>query len=217
MSLMQLILLAISAYFAYEVYKHIQTLEDRPKQEPKPFDDGGIASDLQEFTPKTLYEVEELIAQADSAFEDGNLDRALMILREANRLKPYDSEILYKIGYILKEQKDYQNAVEALEDALKGDSKDPAIYSLMASCYRAMKNYTKANEMIKQALHLDPQNAIYHFNYANILLDLNHKEEAKEEYQKALQLDAFLEAAKEELEKLEKENIRKEDATTRDI
>jgi len=206
MSLMQVILLALTAYFAYEVYKHIQTLEDKPAQ-PKPFDDGGITSDLQEFTPKTLYEVEELIAQADSAYAEGNLDRALMILREANRLKPYDSEILYKIGYILKEQEDYKNAIEALEDALKGDDKDPAIYSLMASCYRAMKNYTKANEMIKQALHLDPLNAVYHFNYANILLDLNHKEEAKKEYEKALEIDPTLEAAKEELEKLAKESI----------
>ena len=205
MTLFQFLLLGLTAYFAFEVYKHIQTLEDKPNT-PKPFDDGGIKSDIEEFTPKTIYTVAELIEKADEAFEQNNLDEALKILREANYNKPFDDEILYKIGYILYLQKDYQNAIEALEDALKGNDKDPAVYALMASCYRAMKNYQKAQSMIREALYLDEKNPVYHFNYANILLDLNHKEEAKEEYKKALELEPGLEAAKEELEKMEGSN-----------
>ena len=202
MTTFQIILLAITAYFAFEVYKHIQTLEDKPKDKSKPFDDGGIESDIKEWTPKTIYTIQELIDRADKAFLDGNLDEALKILREANYNKPFDAEILYKIAFILYKQQDYKNSIEALEDALKGDDKDPAIYSLLASNYRALKDYQKASFYIKEALYLDRDNAIYHFNYANILLDLNHKDEAKKEYQKALELDSSLEAAKEELEKL---------------
>jgi len=201
MTLFQLILFGITAFFAYEVYKHINSLEDKPNT-PKPFDDGGIESDIKEFTPETIYTVSQLIDQADKAFEVGELERALMILREANYRKPYDAEILYKIGFIHYKKGAYQDAVEALEDALKGDDKDPAIYALMASSYRAMKQYAKANEQIREALHLDPKNAIYHFNYANILQDLGHIEDAIEEYKKALELDSSLEAAKEEIEKL---------------
>jgi tetratricopeptide (TPR) repeat protein len=202
MTVFQLILLAITAYFAFEVYKHIQTLEDKPKNKPKPFDDGGIQSDIKEWTPKTIYTIQELVDKADKAFLDGNLDEALKILREANYNKPFDAEILYKIAFILYKQQDYKNSIEALEDALKGDDKDPAIYALLASNYRALKDYQKASFYIKEALYLDRDNAMYHFNYANILLDLNHKDEAKKEYQKALELDSSLEAAKEELEKL---------------
>ena len=202
MTTFQLILFAISAYFAYEVYKHIQNLEDKPSQTPKPFDDGGIKSDIQEWTPKTIYTIQELIDKADEAYKEGRLQEALKILREANYNKPFDAEILYKIGFILYQLKDYKNSIEALEDALKGDDKDSAIYALLASNYRALKNYQKASFYIKEALYLEKDNPIYHFNYANILLDLNHKEEAKEEYKKALELNPNFKEAKEELEKL---------------
>ena len=204
MTTFQLILFGITAYFAYQVYKHVNSLEDRGEV-PKVFDDGGIKSDIKEFTPKTLYTVQELIAQADEAFEKGKLDKALMILREANYQKPYDAEILYKIGFILYKQKDYQNAIEALEDALKGDDEDPAIYALMASSYRAQGNLPQASKMIQKALELESDNAIYHFNYGNILQDLGHIEDAIKEYKKALELNANLEAAKEEIAKLQKE------------
>ena len=204
MTVFQLILLGITAFFAYQVYKHINSLDDKPKT-PKLFDDGGIASDLKEFTPETIYTVAELIQQADEAYEQGDLDKALMILREANYRKPYDAEILYKIAFIHYKKAAYQDAIEALEDALKGDDKDPAIYALMASSYRAKKQYAKAGEMIREALRLDPDNAIYHFNYGNILQDLGHFEDAIEEYKKALELDSSLDAAKEEIEKLQKE------------
>jgi tetratricopeptide (TPR) repeat protein len=206
MTIFQVILLAIAAYFAFEVYKHIQTLQDVPKKEPKPFDDGGIQSDIQEFTPKTIYTVAELIAQADEAFQKGELEKALMILREANYSKPYDAEILYKIAYIHYKQGNYQDAIEALEDALKGDDKDPAIYSLMASSYRASNNLPQASKMIQQALALEKENPIYHFNYANILQDLGHREDAIQEYKKVLLIDPSIEAAREEIEKLEKKN-----------
>jgi len=209
MSLFQLLLFGISGYFAYQVYKHIQNLEDNNQTATKPFDDGGINSDIKEFTPKTIYSVEELLFEADEALKNNNLDKALMILREANYKKPYDGEILYKIGYILYMKEDYKNSIEALEDALKGDDKDGAIYSLMASNYRKMKNYIKASQNIQTAISLEPQNPIYHFNYANILQDLNHKEEAIEQYKKALELKPDFKEAKEELEKL--------DETKRDI
>jgi len=202
MTIFQLILFGITAYFAYEVYKHIQNLDDNSAKTPKPFDDGGIKNDIKEWTHKTIYTIQELIEKADEAYKSGNLQEALKILREANYNKPFDAEILYKIGFILYQLKDYQNSIEALEDALKGDDKDSAIYSLLASNYRALKNYQKASFYIKEAIYLDKNNPIYHFNYANILLDLNHKEEAKVEYQKALELDSSFKAAKEELEKL---------------
>jgi tetratricopeptide (TPR) repeat protein len=204
MTLFQLLLLGMTAFFAYQVYKHINTLEDKPTT-PKPFDDGGIKKDIEEFSPKTIYTVAELIEQADEAYQKGELDKALMILREANYNKPYDAEILYKIAFIHYKKEAYQDAIEALEDALKGDENDPSIYALMASCYRALKQYAKARENIEKALSLESDNAIYHFNYANILQDMGHIDEAIAEYEKAIALNATLEAAQEELEKLKRE------------
>ncbi len=211
MTLFQLILLGATAFFAYQVYKHIQTLENQPNK-PKPFDDGGIGSDIKELTPKTIYTVEELITQADEAYEHGELDKALMILREANYSKPYDTEILYKVGYIHYKQGRYQDAIEALEDALKEDESNPAIYSLMASSYRAQGNFPQASKMIQEALRLDKQNPVYHFNYANILQDLGHIEDAIEEYKKVLLIDPSIEDAQKEIEKLENEREAKKDS-----
>ena len=60
--------------------------------------------------------------------------------------------------------------------------------------------------MIQQALALEKENPIYHFNYANILHDLGHREDAIQEYKKVLLIDPSIEAAREEIEKLEKKH-----------
>ncbi len=209
MTIFQLILLATTAFFAYQVYIHINQLKDQPQNEES-FEEDGIVSDLKELTPATLAHVRNLIDEADREFEQKNYDKALTILREANRKKPFDSEILYKIAFIHYINKNYQDAIEALEDAIKSYKNDPDLYSLMASSYRAkggFVNLNKAEEYIKEAIHLDKNNPKYYFNLGNIYLDKDKKEEAKWAYEKALEIDENFEAAKEELEKLKTQNV----------
>ncbi len=204
MTTFQLILLAITAFFAYQVYIHINQLQDKPKKESS-FEDDGIKNDLKELTPTTISHVRKLIDEADKEFENKNYDKALTILREANRKKPFDSEILYKIAFIHYTNQNYKDAIEALEDALKADKSDPDIYSLMASSYRQLggfANLNKAEEYIKDAIYLDKNTPKYYYNLGNIYQDKGKKEDAIWAYKKSLEIDKNFQPSKDELKKL---------------
>jgi len=185
MTLFQLIMLGISAFFAYQVYQHIQTLKDP-----------------QEDSSSVEFDAEALVAKADEAMEAGDLQKALAIYKEADIKAPKDPETLFKMGYVLAQQNRDDEALEYYLEALELDEQNTYIHQALASLYRKMKAYDKAQEHIKRSLEIDDKNPITYFNYGNLLQDMGEKQKAKEMYKKALELDATLEAAKEELQKL---------------
>jgi len=193
MTLFQLIMLGISAFFAYQVYQHIQTLQDPIKEQ-----EDGRSKDA--FSP---FDAEVLVAKADEAMEVGDLQKALAIYKEADIKAPKNPETLFKMGYVLAQQDRDDEALEYYQEALSLDEQNTYIHQALASLYRKMKAYEKAQEHIKRSLEIDDKNPITYFNYGNLLQDMGEKQKAKEMYKKALELDSTLDAAKEELEKLE--------------
>ena len=192
MTLFQLIMLGISAFFAYQVYQHIQTLQDPVKEE-----EDGRSKDA--FSP---FDAEALVAKADEAMEVGDLQKALAIYKEADIKAPKNPETLFKMGYVLAQQDRDDEALEYYQEALSLDEQNTYIHQALASLYRKMKAYEKAQEHIKRSLEIDDKNPITYFNYGNLLQDMGEKQKAKEMYKKALELDSTLDAAKEELQKL---------------
>jgi tetratricopeptide (TPR) repeat protein len=189
MTIFQLLMLGASAFFAFKIYEHIQTLKDS--------EDRGVDSFS---TPDT----NSLIETADSEMEKGNLDKALAIYSEANMQEPNSSETLFKMGYVLSLQDRDDEAIEYYKDALKLDSNNTYIHQALASAYRKTKEFASARMYLNSSLSIDDSNPITYYNYGNLLVDMKHYDEAKEMYEKALELDPDLKEAKEELEKLSK-------------
>ena len=196
MTLFQLLMLGASAFFAYKIYEHIQTLQDPNEQ-----DRGESQNPLKtaEFDASTLMET------ADEAMQKKDFQKALAIYSEANIKAPKNPETLFKMGYTLAQQERDDEALEYYKDALSLAPNDIAIHQALASLYRKMGEYAIAQMHLNKSLELDDKNPITYYNYGNLLVDMKDKDAAKEMYKNALRLDENFQEAKAELEKLEKE------------
>lgn len=188
MTLFQIIMLAASAFFAFKVYEHIQALQDiEPKKE------GASPSS---FDPKAL------VQRADEAFDEGDLQKALSLFVEANSKEPQESDVLFKMGYILQRLGDNEEALRYYKEALEKDKENEYIHNSMASVYRDQKEFVSAKLHLSASLGINDQNPITYYNYGNLLVDMKHFDEAKAMYKKAIELKEDFYEAKEELEKL---------------
>ena len=200
MTLFQLIMLGASAFFAYKIYEHIQTLKDPQADENS---GGGESRTAEAFSP---FDASSLVEKADEEMQKGDLQKALAIYSEANIKEPNNPETLFKMGYTLARQNRDDEALEYYKEALELDPNDTYIHQAMASLYRKMGEFASARNHLNRSLELDPNNAITFYNYGNLLVDMKHPDEAKGMYKNALRLDPDFKEAKEELSKLEKES-----------
>jgi len=192
MTLFQLIMLGASAFFAYKIYEHIQTLKD-PEEE-------GEGRTQEAFS---TFDSDDLLQKADEAMEQGDLQKALAIYSEANYKEKNNPETLFKMGYVLAQQNRDDEALERYKEALELDKNNTYIHQAMASLYRKMGEFASARNHLNASLEIDENNPITYYNYGNLLVDMQRLEEAKEMYKKALSLDKDFKEAKEELKKLE--------------
>ena len=203
MSLFQLLMLGASAFFAFKIYEHIQTLQD---PEEKNYDsNNNYDLDEEEKTADTFspFSWEELVEKADSAYAEGDNQKALALLSEANVKDANNEDILFKIAYILQQSGDNNEALKYYKDALSLDKKNEIVHNAMASLYRANGEFTSAKIHLKASLDIDPENPITYYNYGNLLVDTESKEEAIQMYKKALELNPEFSEAQEELDKLQ--------------
>jgi tetratricopeptide (TPR) repeat protein len=195
-------MLGASAYFAYKIYEHIQTLEDSNQNSNNNYNSEPTQSDNRSMQAFSTVSSEELLEKADTAFEDGDSEKALAYLLESDAKSPNNSEVLFKIGYILQSKDDLDAALDYYKRSLEIDRDDEFVHNSVASIYRANKEYSSARMHLNESLSINDQNPLTYYNYGNLLVDMGHDEEAISMYEKALEIDSEFTQAKEELEKL---------------
>jgi tetratricopeptide (TPR) repeat protein len=194
-------MLGASAFFAYKIYEHIQTLKD--SQENNVNDSSN--TNTRSADAFSTFDSSSLIDKADEEMQKGDLQKALAIYSEANIKEPNNAETLFKMGYTLEKQDRDDEALEYYKEALNLDEYNTYIHQAMASLYRKTNEYASARTHLNRLLELDDKNPITYYNYGNLLLDMKHFDEAKDMYENALKLDPDFVEAKEELEKLKTE------------
>lgn len=194
MTLFQILMFIASGYFAFRIYEHIQTLQD-----PQNFENN---EDVATASPN----VQMLIDIADEEYKNNNFKKSLELLEEANSKQRYDSEILFKLGFVSQKLKKSDDALRYFNQALEIDDKNEYIHNAIASLYRANNEYASAKTHLNESLAINDKNPITYYNYGNLLVDMKHFEEAKAMYKKALDIDSDFTEAKEELHKLEAKN-----------
>ncbi|MFK5937565.1 MAG: tetratricopeptide repeat protein [Sulfurimonas sp.] len=201
MTVFQLLMLGASAFFAFKIYEHIQTL-----QEPQDRQNDDTANTPQRTAEAfSTFDSSDLMDKADEALEKKDLDKALAIYSEANIKNPNSSETLFKMGYTLGLQDRDDEALESYKEALALDKNNTFIYQAMASIYRKKGEFTSARMSLNASLDMDDTNPITYYNYGNLLQDMNHQEEAVEMYEKAIKINPDFDEAKEELSKLKED------------
>lgn len=208
MSVLQLLMLGASAFFAFKIYQHIQTLEDdqniqRENYEPSRDEkDEDYEKTMNTFSP---FSAEELVEKADEAYENEDEQKALAYLSEANLKTPNNAEILFKLGFISAKVGDNTMAIRYYKESLDVDKDDEFVHNSLASVYRAEKEFASAKMHLNDSLSIDDTNALTYYNYGNLMIDMGNEDVAREMYAKAIELDPEFKEAKEELEKLQKD------------
>ena len=197
MTVFQLLMLGASAFFAFKIFQHIQTLQD--PQANSQDDNEGSPRSADAFS---TFDSTSLVEKADAALESGDLQKALAIYSEANIKEPNSAETLFKMGYTLGLQDRDDEALDYYKEALELDSDNTFVHQAMASIYRKNSEYASAKLHLNALVDLDDLNPITYYNYGNLYADTDHIEEAKRMYLRALELNPDFDEAKEELEKL---------------
>jgi len=198
MTVFQLLMLGASAYFAFKIYEHIQTLQEPElKNNNVPSREDDIEKSINTFSP---FSANKLVEKADDAFEEEDYKKALALLSEANEKDTNNADILFKIAYILQKSGDNDEALKYYKEALELDKENEYIYNSMASIYRSNGEFTSAKMQLHSSLELDPYNPITYYNYGNLLVDMQQDDEAIEMYKKALEIKPDFEEAKQEIE-----------------
>jgi tetratricopeptide (TPR) repeat protein len=179
MGIFSIIMLGATAFFAYQIYKHIQTLEDTKADSVVPHPTHAQALPL----------AAALIEEADEAYEEGDLERALDKLNRANTEDANNPEILNKLAFIHGKQGNVEQAIKLYIHSLEIDDKNDLTHNAIASMYKAQGEFKRAQEHYEQALALDDAYAVTYYNYGNLLSDKGEKEAAREMYVRALELD----------------------------
>jgi len=195
MTLFQLLMLAASAFFAYKIYEHVQTLKDEPARG----EDNDMPRSAEAFS---VFSPESLTLRADEAYEEGDYSKAMALLNEAHAKDPSNGEILFKLGYMQYKNNLLEDAIDSYKGALELDKENEYIHNSLASVYREKEEFASARMHLNASLDIDDTNPATYFNYGNLLVDMKNIPEAIRMYEKALELEPELEAAKIEIEKL---------------
>lgn len=149
MTFFQLLMLGASAFFAYKIYEHVQTL-----QEPHEHSEGEVQTRTAEAF--STFDATSLLEKADVELEKKNFDKALAIYSEANIKAPHNDEILFKMGYTLSQQERYDEALEYYKEALELDKENPFTYLEMGKIYMLQGENVSAKIHLKRALEIEP-------------------------------------------------------------
>jgi tetratricopeptide (TPR) repeat protein len=195
MSLFQILMLAATLFFAYQIYRHVQNLGDGMPEVPSRKPDPGPSAAM-------------LVDRADSAYQRGELGEARRLLEEAYGLNEADTEVLNKLAFVTAKSGERREAIELYERSLELDENDDLTHNAIASLYRAEGALERAQDHYLKALEIDDAYAQTFYNYANLLVDMHERDEAGAMYKRALELDPGFAQARDALEELEKNDER---------
>lgn len=190
MSVFAIIMFVATLYFAYQIFRHVQSLEDTLPHN-------------NEQSSRTI-NVNALVEEADEAYQKEDFKKAQEKLGQAYLLEPQNLEILNKLAFIHGKRGDVQLGIDLYKRSLGMDENDDMVHNALASMYRAQGSLMLAKEHYEKALSIDDAYAVTYYNYANLLVDLGEKDEAEAMYLRAIELDSEMNEAREALENLRK-------------
>ncbi|MCK9373064.1 MAG: tetratricopeptide repeat protein [Sulfuricurvum sp.] len=192
MSIFQILMFGATLFFAYQIFRHVQNLEDSEPSEPHSFEDENIPF------PSSLALVEE----ADEAYQKGELSTAKERLQQAVQQDENSSEILNKLAFVTAKTGETSEAIALYKRSLLLDERDDLTHNALASLYRIEGERALAQEHYEKALAIDAAYPQTYFNYGNLLSDMGNTLKAGEMYLKALELQSDFPQAREALEAL---------------
>ena len=201
MTLFQIILLAATAFFAWQIYKFINTLGEKGSSLPSETDAPNEPQKSKTESPHTP-DIAALIEKADGAYGEGKFADARLYLERAEKQDPDNPEILNKLAFVYFKEGDNESALQKYKRSLALDSNDDLTHNAIAEVLRKMGRLDEAQEHYKSAVDIDDSYAETYFNYGQLLIEKGDSEGARMMFEKTLKLDPDHKAARAALEQL---------------
>lgn len=117
--------------------------------------------------------------------QQGQLEPAIRLYREAVALTPMDAEAWYNLAVALQEGGKADEAGQAIREALRRDARRPEAHNTLGIAEAAEGNLEGAEGEFRTALSLDARNARSWNNLGNVLRATNRFDEARQAYERA--------------------------------
>ncbi|UFS63026.1 tetratricopeptide repeat protein [Sulfurimonas sp. HSL-3221] len=201
MTLFQIILFAAAAFFAWQIYKFVQTLGEGETKLPSHSDVPPPSEPERPAYPGTQ-EIDALIDKADNAYGDGKLAEARVYLERAEKQDPDSPEVLNKLGFVLFKEGSNEEALQKYNRSLTLDPGDDLTHNAVAGVLRKLGRLDEAQEHYKSAVDIDDAFEETYYNYGRLLIEKGDMEGARMMFEKALELRSDYPEAAEALERL---------------
>ena len=149
MTVMQIVLLVVTAFFAFKVYEHMQGLKD-PEESGQPM--------LEEI------DIDALVDEADRAFDAGRMLEARELLQKAYSHDDSIPELANRLGFVLSEMGNHEEALKLYLHSLALKEED-VTHLAIASQLRTLGRLEESQEHYEKALQLDDNYEVSYFNY----------------------------------------------------
>jgi choline-sulfatase len=120
--------------------------------------------------------------------QSGEVQRAIVLYRQAVALAPNDADAWYNLAAALEESGNAREGEVALGEAAKRDPGRPEIHNIRGTALAESGDLPGAEKEFRATIAADPRNARACNNLGNVLRAMNRDAEASEAYRKATEL-----------------------------
>ncbi|UAY56790.1 tetratricopeptide repeat protein [Arachidicoccus terrestris] len=126
--------------------------------------------------------------QAMDKAKDGDMDKALSIIQEAEVNFPDNLSLLKDEAFINTWKKDYVKAIEVGKKLIASPDADVQCYQILGSAYRADSKYAEAERIYKDAVEKFPENSLLYAELGDALKQNSKPELAKTAWEKGIEV-----------------------------
>jgi tetratricopeptide (TPR) repeat protein len=143
---------------------------------------------LAQFSDTGSSERSQMLQQANSLFNQGDLTGAEENFRKLIKKFPDDAFGHFQLGNVLFRQKKPEEAISAYQEAIRLKSKYALAYNAIGMVYASQSRWEEAMTEYKKALEINPNYGEALTNFALVLWQTNKKDEALSSLEKALNI-----------------------------
>lgn len=122
----------------------------------------------------------------------GKLKSALKIFDRVLTIAPQHKGAMYRRCALLVKQKDYEGAVEGLEELLELVGRNAKVYYLLAIAYDGLEEIEKAIGAVENAIEIEPDEIKYHQHLGFLNVRSEDHKKAAQSFAKVMELEREL-------------------------
>lgn len=136
--------------------------------------------------PKDGYKIEEELREAQEIRDSGDLERAIIMLKDILKRNPTNVPALSILGGIYLYQNRLEEARICFIEQIKLKPQMDGAHLNLGTVYKKMKNYELAEKEYKAALTVNPRMSEAVANLMQVYIETNRLKDAKELFEKAI-------------------------------